>query len=115
MVCRQRICRGVTKGTADSARGVEPRDGVRWVGALLGRFLPPCGDGDGDHGRQSCARSGAEFSGAGSSVKKWMGAALLPQAGVAIGMALVASNQFPEYRQVLLSSCDQLDGALRNC
>jgi hypothetical protein len=32
-----------------------------------------------------------------------MGAALLPQAGVAIGMALIASNQFPEYRQVLLS------------
>ena len=32
-----------------------------------------------------------------------MGVALLPQAGVAIGMALVASNYFPEYRQTLLS------------
>ena len=32
-----------------------------------------------------------------------MGVALLPQAGVAIGMALVASNYFPEYRQILLS------------
>ena len=32
----------------------------------------------------------------------WMGVALLPQAGVAIGMALVASNQFPEYRQIML-------------
>jgi hypothetical protein len=31
-----------------------------------------------------------------------MGVALLPQAGIAIGMALLASNSFPEYRQVLL-------------
>jgi hypothetical protein len=31
-----------------------------------------------------------------------MGLALLPQAGAAIGMALVAANRFPEYRQVLL-------------
>jgi hypothetical protein len=31
-----------------------------------------------------------------------MGLALLPQAGVAIGMALVAANEFPEYRQILL-------------
>jgi Kef-type K+ transport system membrane component KefB len=54
-------------------------------------------------GKYMGARLGAEISGAGPSVRKWMGAALLPQAGVAIGMALVASNQFPEYRQVLLS------------
>jgi len=27
----------------------------------------------------------------------------LPQAGVAIGMALVASNHFPEYSQLLLT------------
>jgi hypothetical protein len=32
-----------------------------------------------------------------------MGLALLPQAGVALGMALVASNQFPEYRHTLLT------------
>ena len=32
-----------------------------------------------------------------------MGPALLPQAGVAVGMALVASNQFPQYEQELLS------------
>ena len=32
-----------------------------------------------------------------------MGVALLPQAGVAIGMALVASNHFPQHRQLLLS------------
>ena len=34
--------------------------------------------------------------------RNWMGVALLPQAGVAIGMALVASNRFPEYRQIML-------------
>ncbi len=34
--------------------------------------------------------------------RQWIGPALLPQAGVAIGMALVAANYFPEYRQQLL-------------
>jgi Kef-type K+ transport system membrane component KefB len=38
------------------------------------------------------------------ATKRWMGMALFPQAGVAIGMALVAANQFPEYRQVLLAT-----------
>jgi Kef-type K+ transport system membrane component KefB len=45
---------------------------------------------------------GATLSRAGSKNQQWMGAALLPQAGVAIGMALVPSNRFPEYRQVML-------------
>lgn len=49
------------------------------------------------------ARIGAQFSRTDQKTKKWMGIALLPQAGVAIGMALVASNYFPEYRQILLS------------
>jgi Kef-type K+ transport system membrane component KefB len=49
------------------------------------------------------ARIGAELSGADSTTRHWMGYALLPQAGVAMGMALVASNQFPEYRQTLLT------------
>ncbi|MBE9516340.1 MAG: cation:proton antiporter, partial [Proteobacteria bacterium] len=49
------------------------------------------------------ARIGSQFSGADQATKSWMGVALLPQAGVAIGMALVASNRFPEYRQLLLS------------
>ncbi|HEY9136465.1 MAG TPA: cation:proton antiporter [Pseudomonadales bacterium] len=46
---------------------------------------------------------GSHISKAEQSTKTWIGPALLPQAGVAIGMALVASNQFPEYRQILLS------------
>ena len=49
------------------------------------------------------ARIGSQCSRADQQTKNWMGAALLPQAGVAIGMALVASNYFPEYRQTLLS------------
>lgn len=50
------------------------------------------------------ARIGCQFSKADRKTKKWMGIAMLPQAGVAIGMALVASNYFPEYRQILLST-----------
>lgn len=45
---------------------------------------------------------GALLSQAEKASRHWMGVALLPQAGVAIGMALVASNRFPEYRQVML-------------
>lgn len=48
-------------------------------------------------------RVGAQCSRADQKTKSWMGVALLPQAGVSIGMALVASNYFPEYRQTLLS------------
>lgn len=46
---------------------------------------------------------GSQLSGSSIETKKWMGLALLPQAGVPIGMALVAANQFPEHRQILLS------------
>ncbi|MCW8911002.1 MAG: cation:proton antiporter, partial [Gammaproteobacteria bacterium] len=49
------------------------------------------------------ARIGGQICNANDTTKKWMGLALLPQAGVAIGMALVAANHFPEYRQTLLS------------
>ncbi len=49
------------------------------------------------------ARLGAQISTAGNEVKQWMGLALLPQAGVAIGMALIAANEFPEQRQFILS------------
>lgn len=34
--------------------------------------------------------------------RPWYGIALLPQAGVAVGMALVAAQEFPEYRDLLL-------------
>lgn len=54
-------------------------------------------------GKVAGARLGGELSCASTKTKNWTGIALLPQAGVPVGMALVAANQFPEYRQVLLS------------
>lgn len=35
--------------------------------------------------------------------RRWMGAALMPQAGVAIGMALVAAESFPVYSDIILA------------
>jgi len=46
---------------------------------------------------------GSSLGKASTTTRKWMSIALLPQAGVAIGMALVASKHFPEYGQTLLS------------
>lgn len=58
--------------------------GCRAIGKIAGAWL----------GGKSC--------GADMDTNRWMGVALLPQAGVAMGMALVASNQFPQYRQLIL-------------
>lgn len=46
---------------------------------------------------------GGRVSGADSTTRRWMGLALLPQAGVAIGMALVATHTFPAYGPVFLT------------
>lgn len=46
---------------------------------------------------------GGHLSHAPAQLRRWMGVAILPQAGVALGMALVASNAFPELRDVILS------------
>ena len=45
---------------------------------------------------------GAHITGARRSVKLWMGGALLPQAGIATGMALLAAAQFPEYAVTII-------------
>lgn len=45
---------------------------------------------------------GCLLSHADAATRNWMGIALLPQAGVAIGMALVASNEFPQYRDTII-------------
>ncbi|MEX3007219.1 cation:proton antiporter [Hoeflea sp. TYP-13] len=45
---------------------------------------------------------GAWLSSAPSVYGRWIGVALMPQAGVALGMALVASNHVPEFRETLL-------------
>lgn len=39
----------------------------------------------------------------GPRLKRWIGVALLPQAGVALGMALVAAERFPEHAPELLA------------
>lgn len=54
-------------------------------------------------GKYLGAAFGSRISQADRTTTRWMGATLLPQAGVSIGMALVASGHFPEYRQLLLS------------
>jgi Kef-type K+ transport system membrane component KefB len=52
-------------------------------------------------GRVVGAWPGAAIAQAGPLVKKWMGMALMPQAGVALGMALVATHRFPEISDVI--------------
>ncbi len=37
------------------------------------------------------------------STRRWMGAALMPQAGVAIGMSLMAAQQLPEFKEAVLA------------
>lgn len=46
---------------------------------------------------------GGRYSRSGDTTSCWIGVAMLPQAGAAMGMALVAINLLPEYRQVVLS------------
>lgn len=45
---------------------------------------------------------GGTLSRASATVKRWMGLALMPQAGVALGMALVAGNRFPQVKDTIL-------------
>ena len=58
--------------------------GLRVIGRLLG------------------TRLGGWMSGTDTTTRRWMGLALLPQAGVAIGMALLASQRFPELKDIIL-------------
>jgi Kef-type K+ transport system membrane component KefB len=48
------------------------------------------------------ARLSGWLGGVDPTVHRWIGLALLPQAGVAIGMALLAGQRFPEIRDLLL-------------
>jgi Kef-type K+ transport system membrane component KefB len=49
------------------------------------------------------AFAGGWLTGAGDRVRRWMGLAIMPQAGVALGMALVASHTFPGLGDSILS------------
>ncbi len=46
---------------------------------------------------------GAGLAGAPALHRPWIGVALLPQAGVAVGMALIAGNAFPELKDTILT------------
>jgi Kef-type K+ transport system membrane component KefB len=54
-------------------------------------------------GKYLGAKLGGRASGLDPVSNQWLGVALLPQAGVAIGMALVASNIFIQHSQLLLT------------
>ena len=53
-------------------------------------------------GRLIGAKVGVAASGETEISARWMGAALLPQAGVALGMALLASQRIPSFRESVL-------------
>lgn len=59
--------------------------GLRFVSRIIGGWL------------------GASLAKAPDLHRRWIGLALVPQAGVALGMALVAGDQLPDYKDVLLT------------
>ena len=54
-------------------------------------------------GKYTGARIGAKISHASDSVRKYLGLALLPQAGIAIGLSLLAAIEFPTFGAILLN------------
>ncbi len=54
-------------------------------------------------GKLSGAWLGAVISNAPDTIRNWIGIALMPQAGVALGMALIASQRFPESGAFVMS------------
>jgi len=53
-------------------------------------------------GRLTGTWIGGALAGVDPPVRRWMGMALLPQAGVALGMALLAVEAFPEHESLIL-------------
>jgi Kef-type K+ transport system membrane component KefB len=53
-------------------------------------------------GRVVGAWGGGIIGGANPVLQRWMGMALWPQAGVALGMALLASHHLPELKEIIL-------------
>ncbi|MGM0632084.1 MAG: cation:proton antiporter [Pseudomonadota bacterium] len=80
---------------AGAALELEALPAVGWLGAayVVARIA----------GRLLGASAGARWRAMRQGMGLWMGVALLPQAGVAVGMALVAAERFPERADVLLS------------
>lgn len=80
---------------AGAALELEALPAVGWLGAgyVIARIV----------GRLLGASAGARWRDMREGTGLWMGVALLPQAGIAVGMALVAAQRFPERAEVLLS------------
>ena len=55
-------------------------------------------------GKYFGARAGAKISHASGEVKKYLGLALLPQAGVALGLMLLAKRAFPTFGAIILNA-----------
>jgi len=55
-------------------------------------------------GKYFGARAGATISHASGEVKKYLGLALLPQAGVALGLALIAKRAFPAFGAIMMNA-----------
>jgi Kef-type K+ transport system membrane component KefB len=53
-------------------------------------------------GSYAGAHIGTRWAGGDKSMRNWMGLCLFPQAGVALGMALMASQRFPDFAEYLL-------------
>ena len=53
-------------------------------------------------GRVAGGWLGAKVGGGSATMRRWIGLAMMPQAGVAIGTALIAIQRFPEHRDTIL-------------
>lgn len=80
---------------AGAALKIDDLAGLGWIGAAyiglrtLSRFVG--------------GWTGAALAGAPATHRRWIGLALTPQAGVALGMALVAGTQIPHMRETVLA------------
>ena len=72
-------------------------DSLTLVGGLTGLYVLLRGVGT-----YVGTRMGARFAGADLTTRRWLGLALFPQAGVALGMALLASQKFPQSAPIVL-------------
>lgn len=72
--------------------GALPRIGLLGLVYIILRIL----------GRFAGVWIGARIGRSGPLVRRWMAPALMPQAGVAMGMALVAAQRFPETGEIIL-------------
>ena len=74
--------------------GVIKTAGILALLIVLGRFS----------GKYFGARAGAIISHAQGTVKKYLGLALLPKAGVTIGLALLAKSAFPSFGAIMVNA-----------